>query len=154
MFYQRKILPSTLIGGPAPLPAELVGLSDECLADLSASVPQAAQQLGYAGQGFFPVEEPSQPPPPPPPTPPPTTVLKSTQFLSLFTMAEVILIKQTAKTNTTVDYYQYMLDSAKTLSLNSKTVIDGVNSLEAFGLIAQGRAAQILANQPPVDPEE
>lgn len=150
MFYQRKILPSTLIGGPAPLPAELVGLSDECLADLSASVPQAAQQLGYAGQGFFPVEEPSQPPPPPPPT----TVLKRTQFLSLFTMAEVILIKQTAKTNTTVDYYQYMLDSAKTLSLNSKTVIDGVNNLEASGLIAQGRAAQILSNQPPVDPEE
>ena len=54
MLYQRKTLPSTLVGDPAPLPAELVGLSDDSLADLSAAVPEAAEQLGYAGQGFFP----------------------------------------------------------------------------------------------------
>lgn len=54
MLYQRKTLPDTLMGDPAPLPAELVGLSDACLADLSAAIPDAAAQLGYAGQGFFP----------------------------------------------------------------------------------------------------
>lgn len=151
MLYQRKILASGAnVGDPGPLPAELVGWPDEALADVSKAAPQAAQQLGYAGHGFFPVEEPAPPLPPPPPS----TVLTRTQFLSLFTMAEVILIKQTAKTNTVVDYYQYMLDSATTLDLNSKTVIDGVNGLEAYGLIAQGRAAQVLANQPPVAPED
>jgi hypothetical protein len=54
MLYQRKTLPDTLMGDPAPLPAELVGLSDACLADLSAAIPEAAAELGYAGQGFFP----------------------------------------------------------------------------------------------------
>jgi len=55
MLYQRKTLPDTLIGDPAPLPAELVGLSDASLADLSAAVPEAAQELGYAGQAVNPL---------------------------------------------------------------------------------------------------
>lgn len=68
MFYQRKDLASgENIGEPAALPAELQGLSDEGLADLSAHLPGAAAQLGYAGQGFFPV-------PGVPPVDPPTPV--------------------------------------------------------------------------------
>jgi hypothetical protein len=53
MAYQRKTLPSTNIGSPAPLPPEIANLSAESLADLSASLGQAAAELGYAGQGFF-----------------------------------------------------------------------------------------------------
>jgi len=34
MLYQRKTLPDTLIGDPAPIPAEQVGLSYAGLADL------------------------------------------------------------------------------------------------------------------------
>jgi hypothetical protein len=144
MLYQRKTLSTgNNVGPPAPLPAELVGWPDSALANVSAAAPLAAAQLGYAGKGFFPVEEPAPPPQPP------STVLTRTEFLRLFTMAEVILIKQTAKTNELVDYYQYMLDSATTLDLNSQTVQDGVNGLEALNLITAGRAAQVLGNQQP-----
>ena len=96
--YQRKTLPSTLMGDPAPLPAELVGLSDACLADLSAAVPDAASELGYAGQGFFPVT-------PPPPEPPPVDELNKIDFLRLFTQAERITIRQAAKVNPQVEDY-------------------------------------------------
>lgn len=147
MFYQRKILPSTLIGGPAPLPAELVGLSDECLADLSASVPQAAQQLGYAGQGFFPVE------PDPPTPPPPSRVLNKVDFARLFTQAERIAIDDAAKINPVVRDYERMLNFAPDVNLDDPDTQTGVPLLELAGLIGVGRAAQILANQPPVDPE-
>jgi hypothetical protein len=63
MPYQRVELPDTLIGEPGPLPAELVGLADETLADLSAHLdPEACAALGYVGQGFLYVDPPPAPP--------------------------------------------------------------------------------------------
>lgn len=56
MDYQRIQLPDTPLGAPGPLPPELVGLADAALANLSASLPEASVELGYAGQGFVPVE--------------------------------------------------------------------------------------------------
>ena len=140
--YQRKTLPSTLMGNPAPLPAELVGLSDESLADLSASVPEAAQELGYAGQGFFPV-------PPPPPPPPVVDELNKIDFLRLFTQAERIAIRTAAKTNALIADYQDMLDAATMVRLSDPDMQTGVPLLELGGLLAPGRAAQILAGQAP-----
>lgn len=62
MLYQRKDnVAGTLIGQPAPLPAELVGLEDASLADLS----WVDEALGYSGQGFTPVADPEPEPPPP-----------------------------------------------------------------------------------------
>ena len=142
MLYQRKTLPSTLMGNPAPLPAELVGLSDACLADLSASVPEAAQELGYAGQGFFPVTPPS-------PEPPPVDDLHKIDFLRLFTQAERIAIRTAAKTNALIADYQDMLDAATMVRLSDPDMQTGVPLLELGGLIAPGRAAQILAGQAP-----
>lgn len=55
MTYQRIRLPDTPMGAPGPLPPELVGLSDAVLANLSAYLPEASSELGYAGQGFIPV---------------------------------------------------------------------------------------------------
>ena len=140
MLYQRKTLPSILMGEPAPLPAALVGLSDECLADLSASVPQAAQELGYAGQGFFPV-------PPPPPPPPPG--LERIDFLRLFTDPELVAILQEATTNPMVALYQYKLSISPRVLLNDPDILAGLPALEALGLLGPGRAAQILAGQAP-----
>lgn len=142
MLYQRKTLPSTLMGDPAPLPAELVGLSDACLADLSASVPYAAAELGYAGQGFFPVQ-------PEPPTPQPVDELNKIDFLRLFTQAERITIRQAAKVNPQVEDYQDMLNQASIVRLSDPDIQAGIPALEAFGILAPGRAAQILAGEAP-----
>ena len=140
--YQRKTLPDTLMGDPAPLPAELVGLSDACLADLSASVPEAAEELGYAGQGFFPVT-------PPPPEPPPVDEMDKVDFLRLFTQAERIAIRQAAKVNQIVEDYEEMLNHAAVVRLSDPDIQSGVPLLEAAGHIGSGRAAQILAGEAP-----
>jgi hypothetical protein len=142
MLYQRKTLPSTPMGDPAPLPAELVGLSDACLADLSAAVPDAAEELGYAGQGFFPVT-------PPPPEPPPVDELNKVDFLRLFTQAERITIRQAAKVNPQVEDYQDMLNQAVIVRLSDPDIQTGIPALEAAGILAPGRAAQILAGEAP-----
>jgi len=143
MLYQRKTLPSILLGVPAPLPSELVGLSDECLADLSAAVPEAAQELGYAGQGFFPVE------PDPPTPPPPSRVLNKVDFARLFTQAERIAIDDAANINPVVRDYDRMLNRAPNVNLDDPDVQTGVPLLELGGLIGVGRAAQILAGEAP-----
>jgi hypothetical protein len=141
--YQRKTLPSILMGVPAPLPAELVGLSDASLADLSAAVPEAAQELGYAGQGFFPVE------PDPPTPPPPSRVLNKVDFARLFTQAERIAIDDAANINPVVRDYDRMLNRAPNVNLDDPDVQTGVPLLELGGLIGVGRAAQILAGEAP-----
>lgn len=142
MLYQRKTLPDTLMGDPAPLPAALVGLSDACLADLSAAVPEAAAELGYSGQGFFPFT-------PDPPPPPPVDELNKVDFLRLFTQAERIAIRQAAKVNLVVEDYQAMLDNAEIIRLSDPDIQAGVPLLEGAGLIGPGRAAQILAGESP-----
>lgn len=141
MLYQRKTLPDTLMGDPAPLPAELVGLSDACLADLSASVPDAASELGYANQGFFPV--------PPVPPPPPPRQLEKVDFARLFTQAERIAIDEAAKINPIVRDYDRMLNLAPVVVLDDPDIQAGVPLLEAAGLLGPGRAAKILAGEAP-----
>ncbi|MCA3573149.1 MAG: hypothetical protein IOC86_04480 [Aestuariivirga sp.] len=142
MLYQRKTLPDTLMGDPAPLPTELVGLSDACLADLSAAVPDAAVELGYVNQGFFPFT-------PPPPEPEPVDELHKVDFLRLFTQAERIAIRSAAKVNPIVEDYQAMLDAATVIRLSDADIQEGIPDLEDAGLIGPGRAVQILAGENP-----
>lgn len=140
--YQRKTLPDTNMGDPAPLPVALVGLADASLADLSAALGVAAAELGYEGQGFFPFT--SDPPPPPP-----VDELNKVDFLRLFTQAERIAIRAAAKVNPVVEDYQYMLDNAAVIRLSDPDIQVGVPLLEGAGLIGPGRAAQILAGEAP-----
>jgi len=142
MLYQRKTLPSTLMGDPAPLPAALVGLSDASLADLSAALGVAAGELGFDGQGFFPFT-------PEPPAPPPVDELHKVDFLRLFTQAERIAIRQASKVNLVVEDYQAMLDAASVVRLSDPDIQAGIPALEAAGLIGPGRAAKILAGEAP-----
>jgi hypothetical protein len=142
MLYQRKTLPDTNIGDPAPLPAELVGLSDDSLADLSAALGVAADETGFAGQGFFPFT-------PEPPPPPPVDELHKVDFLRLFTQAERIAIRQAAKVNPVVEDYQAMLDAATIIRLSDADIQEGIPELEDAGLIGPGRAAQILSGESP-----
>ena len=142
MLYQRKTLPDTNIGDPAPLPAELAGLADASLADLSAALGVAADETGFAGQGFFPFT-------PEPPPPPPVDELHKVDFLRLFTQAERIAIRQAAKVNPVVEDYQAMLDAATIIRLSDADIQEGVPELEDAGLIGPGRAAQILSGESP-----
>jgi hypothetical protein len=143
MLYQRKTLPDTLMGDPAPLPAELVGLSDACLADLSAALGVAADETGYAGQGFFPFT-------PEPPPPPPVDEIYKVDFMRLFTQAERIAIRQAAKVNEVVEDYQAILDaSPEKVRLSDADIQEGIPELEDAGLLAPGRAAQILSGESP-----
>jgi len=142
MLYQRKTLPSTNMGDPAPLPAALVGLSDACLADLTAALGVAAEELGFDGQGFFPFT-------PDPPPPPPVDELNKVDFLRLFTQAERIAIRAAAKVNPVVEDYEDMLNKAPTIRLSDPDIQAGVPLLEGVGLIDPGRAAQILAGESP-----
>jgi hypothetical protein len=142
MLYQRKTLPSTNMGDPAPLPAALVGLSDASLADLSAALGVAAGELGFDGQGFFPFT-------PEPPAPPPVDELHKVDFLRLFTQAERIAIRQAAKVNPIVEDYQAMLDAATVIRLSDADIQEGIPDLEDAMLIGPGRAAQILSGENP-----
>ncbi len=129
MLYQRKTLPDTNMGDPAPLPAELVGLSDACLADLSAALGVAADETGFAGQGFFPFT-------PEPPPPPPVDELHKVDFLRLFTQAERIDIRQAAKLNPVVEDYQAILDaSPEKVRLSDADIQEGIPELEDAGRI-------------------
>ena len=76
-------------------------------------------------------------------------VLNKVDFLRLFTQAERINIRAAAAVNPVVDDYQNMLDAATTVNLQDPDILTGVPLLEQAGLIGPGRAAQILANEPP-----
>jgi hypothetical protein len=142
MLYQRKTLPSTLMGDPAPLPAALVGLADASLADLTAALGVAAGELGFDGQGFFPFT-------PDPPPPPPVDELNKVDFLRLFTQAERMDILAAAKTNAYIADYQNMLDATDRPRLSDPDMQMGIPLLELGGLLDPGRAAQILAGVRP-----
>jgi hypothetical protein len=142
MLYQRKTLPSTLMGDPAPLPAALVGLADASLADLSAALGVAAGELGFDGQGFFPFT-------PEPPPPAPVDQMDKIDFLRLFTNAELAGLLQAAKVSGAVEVYQYKLAQADVVRLSDPDIQSGIPSLEASGLLGPGRAAQILAGEAP-----
>lgn len=64
LLYQRVSLPGPVpVGVPEYLPADLVGLSDDSLADLPAAIGiPAATQLGYLDTGFLPAGDPPVPP--------------------------------------------------------------------------------------------
>jgi hypothetical protein len=77
-------------------------------------------------------------------------ILNKVDFLRLFYQQERIDIRAAGLVNAVVADYQYMLDAAVTVDLQDPDILTGVPLLETAGLIGPGRAAQILANEPPV----
>lgn len=70
-------------------------------------------------------------------------------YLRLFTQAERIAIYTFSLTNPIARDYQYMLDSSTTVLLTDPDIVSGLELFEDEGVLATGRAAQILTNQPP-----
>jgi hypothetical protein len=66
-------------------------------------------------------------------------------FLNRFTAAERATIRTAALANGTIADYVAMVGAAPAVVLTDELTTTGVNSLETAGLIAAGRAAQILA---------
>ena len=87
--------------------------------------------------------------PPPPPAPPaPTSIyITAYAYASRFTQAERVAIRTAGQTNIQVQDYLEMLNLLVNNGVNlldPQLAID-VNALETAGLIATGRAAQILS---------
>ncbi len=70
--------------------------------------------------------------------------LTHVQFLRRFTDAERVKINQLRVSDVKIDDYFHLLELAKFINVEDSTVIEGVNMLETSGLIASGRAREIL----------
>jgi hypothetical protein len=67
------------------------------------------------------------------------------EFLRRFTGAERITLRTVAKQNPALEDYMALLDAAQDVNTGDADTIAGVQFLEAAGLLAAGRAAEILA---------
>lgn len=138
MLYQRKLLPDTNIGDPVPLPAELVGLDDDTLADLSAHLDAGAvQQLGYVGQGFIPVPDPEPAPL--------TRWLHKAILLQRIPAAKRIAIRTAAQTDPIIEDFLDLLYQTENVDLDNPNLTAGLNYIVSQGLIDASDVQTILA---------
>jgi len=75
----------------------------------------------------------------------PSVALTKREFIKRLTATEYAAIKSAAAANAELDYYWQMFMLAKSVSLTDPDTIAGVQMLEGIGLLAAGRAAEILA---------
>lgn len=155
ILYQRQTLAGDDVGEPGPLPADLVGLTDESLADLSWASPA----LGYSDAKFIPVEVAD-------PAPTPLRVTKI-GFSRLFTQAERLALLAKRKEvaaltaaqllepeNLALAQAAAMFESfdlpAEYIELDHPDTVAAVGTLlVALGVLTAPRAAAVLANTPP-----
>ena len=72
-------------------------------------------------------------------------VMTKLEFLRRFTQAERVAIRTVAKSNGQLEDYMAMIDLAQEIDTADADTKAGVQMLELVGLIAEGRAAEILA---------
>jgi len=82
---------------------------------------------------------------PPAPEPIKITILTPYEFLKRFTSEERKAIKAATLTNPDVDDLWTMFTVAQDIDLKNQDTINGVNALESLGILAEGRAVEILA---------
>lgn len=70
--------------------------------------------------------------------------LSRIEFMDRFTDPEMVAIYTAAASQPMVNVWVKKLEATAEISLTSHRTIDGLNALEAAGLIAEGRAAEIL----------
>lgn len=81
----------------------------------------------------------------PPVIPAPPKILSKVAYLKRFTQAERIAIRSAAKVSPQVNDYIEMLNAAAdVVHLEDPITAEGLYALEAAGLLAAGRAAEIL----------
>lgn len=78
------------------------------------------------------------------PAPDAAVILTKTEFLNRFTLAEREAIIVGSKTAIALEVYLFDLQNADSVYINSQQTIVSLQYLEAAGLLAMGRANQIL----------
>lgn len=76
--------------------------------------------------------------------PPASRVVTKLEYLRLFTQEERVAIRTAAKANAVLEDYMELLALAEIVDLSDADTVAGVNALEMAGLIAPGRAQEIL----------
>ena len=76
--------------------------------------------------------------------PVPRTITKL-EYLRRFTTAERVAIRAAASANPVLDDYLKLMELAQEINLDDADTIAAVQMLEQSGLIAAGRAAEVLA---------
>jgi len=139
--YQRiNATTGLLVGEPGPLPANLVGLKDESLADLEQALGSTiAHELGFGDTGFLPV-------PPPEAEPPPvrrdiTRIL----FLQRIPAPARIAIRTAGKTNPIIEDFLDLISATDTINLDAADTLAGVGYMQSQGLLTEGEAGALLA---------
>ena len=74
----------------------------------------------------------------------PRTITKL-EYLRRFTTAERVAIRAAASANPVLDDYLKLMELAQEINLDDPDTIAAVQMLEQSGLIASGRAAEVLA---------
>lgn len=90
--------------------------------------------------GFTPPE-----PTPASPSPQPSAILTRLEFLRRFTPTERQAIRSARAQSVELDDFMFLLEMAETIHLDNADVIAGLALLEASGLLAAGRASEILS---------
>jgi len=71
-------------------------------------------------------------------------IVSKLQFLNLFSVNETATILAAGDSSPAIRVYLFKLEQAQEIDLCDQTTIDGVNALEVAGVLAVGRANQIL----------
>ena len=74
-----------------------------------------------------------------------SAILSKLEYLRRFTSEERVTIRQAAKVTPVLEDYLAMLELADEINTGDADTIAAVNMLEQAGLIAPGRAAEVLA---------
>lgn len=86
----------------------------------------------------------AEPPPPPPPAPLHMRLTKL-EFLRRFSQAERIAMRNAAAQSPEMHDYMAMLELAEEIFLDDADTVAGVTLLESVGIIAPGRATEVLS---------
>jgi hypothetical protein len=79
------------------------------------------------------------------PAPAVSASISKHEFLKRFTPAEYAAIKTAANANAQLDWYWQQFLLAEFIDMADPDTVGGINFLETAGLLAAGRAAEILA---------
>lgn len=74
-----------------------------------------------------------------------TALITQLQFMERFTESELVAIYTAAKQNIQIEVWLDKVKLAQEIDLTNQSLINGLHALEASGVIAQGRADEILS---------